>query len=114
MPLLDQPALLQLTQLFRHPIGGTIADHDNLVRRAALLEQRLNAPLDRVFLVVPGDQDGHAVGAGDVPTLWIRAQAKGGDRYETQGVARDLEDGDEPEQTQQTLAALRQQISDSV
>ena len=109
MSLLDQRALLQLTQLLRHPIGGTIADHNDLVRRTALLEQRLNAPLDQVFLIVPGNQDSHAVGAGDVPTFRIRTEAKSGNRYKTQRVARDLEDGDEPEQTQQTFAALRQQ-----
>src|SRR4029079_16021530 len=116
MALLDQPAFLQLTQLLRHSIGGAIAHHDNLVRRAALLEQRLNAPLDRVFLIVPGDQDSHAVGVGvgDVTTFRIPTEAKSGDRYKAQGVARNLEYGDDQEQTQQTFAALRQQISDSV
>ena len=61
MGLFDQPMLLQSAQLFRHTVGGTVADDDNLIRRAALLVQRLDTAHDQVFLVVPRDQSADAV-----------------------------------------------------
>src|ERR1700674_4148294 len=106
MRFFDQSTLLQSAQLFRHAVGGTVADDDNLIRRAALLVQRLNTPNNRVFLVVPRDQNADAVVVDNDGAPCARASAEDGDRDEAQQVAGELEDGDEPEQAQQALAAL--------
>ena len=108
--LCDEPLFLKLAQLRRHLVRRSVADDDDLVRRSALFAEGAHTAFDRLRLVVADDHRGNVA---DVDIAWPypgRAKADRHDGEKSQGVARKLEDNDEPEQFEKARMALRCQI----